>query len=308
MKKARWGSLSRRWVPPEIKKKIVKEVESMAKKCGVSVVQMLIWLNLHSSKFYSWKRSLSKTPDPESKPIPREHYLLPEEREAVVKFKIENPQLGYRRLTWMMIDQNVAYVSPASVLRILTENGLNTVWTQPGRAKKPNGFVQPTKIHQHWHVDIAYINVMGSFMFLISVLDGYSRYILNHGLYANMEEATVSSVIYEAHEKYPAEQPAVIMDNGGQFIAKEFKVMLREFKMSPRYISVGHPQSNGKIERFHRTIKSEKTRVSAFISPEDAQRQVSNYITFYNEKRLHASLNYLTPKSYFSGEFTYPLR
>ena len=58
-----------------------------------------------------------------------------------------------------------------------------------------------------------------------------------------------------------------------------------------------------KIERFHRTIKSEKTRVSAFTSPEDAQRQVAKYITFYNEKRLHASLNYLPPKSYFLGEF-----
>ena len=140
---------------------------------------------------------------------------------------------------------------------------------------------------------------MGSFMFLISVLDGYSRYILNHGLYANMKESTVSSVIYEAHEKYPGAEPAVIMDNGGQFIAKEFKVMLREFNMSLRYISVGHPQSNGKIERFHRTIKSEKTRVSAFTSPKDAQRQIAEYINFYNEKRLHASLNYLPPKSYF---------
>ena len=129
----------------------------------------------------------------------------------------------------------------------MTENGLNTAFTRSGGTKKPHGFVQPTKVHHHWHIDIAYVNVMGSFMFLVSVLDGYSRYILNHGLYADMEEATVSSVVYEAHEKYPDEKPALIMDNGGQFIAKEFKTMLREFGMSPRYISVGHPQSNGPV-------------------------------------------------------------
>ena len=153
----------------------------MSKKCGVSITQALLWANLHSSKFYAWKRSLAKTSDKKSKPIPREHYLLPEERQAIVQFKVENPHIGYRRLTWMMVDQEVVCVSPASVLRVLTENGLNIVWTRPGGAKKPHGFIQPTKVHQHWHVDIAYINVLGSFMFLISVLDGYSRYILFFG-------------------------------------------------------------------------------------------------------------------------------
>ena len=271
----------------------------MSKRCGLGISQILIWANLHGSRFYSWKRNIDKKV---KRSVPHEHFILPEEKNAIVKFKQKHPQVGYRRLTWMMVDQEVACVSPASVLRILTKHGLNTAWTRPGGSKKPKGFCQPSAPHKHWHIDIAYVNVMGSFMFLISVLDGYSRYILNHGLYENMTEATVSSVIYEAHEKYSSVQLAVIMDNGAQFIAKEFKVMLKTFGMSPRYISIGHPQSNGKIERFHRTIKSEKIRVSAFTSSENAQQQVANYIDFYNNKRLHASLNYLPPISYFKGE------
>ena len=277
----------------------MRYIEALSKRSGLSVIKLLLWANIHSSKFYAWKRAPESV---ESKPIPREHYILPEEKKAVVEFKLKNPATGYRRLTWMMVDQDVAYVSPASVLRILTQNGLNTIWTRPGGSKKLNGFHQPSAPHSHWHTDIAFVNVMGAHMFLISVLDGYSRYIVHHGLYESMSGETVSSVIYGAHEKHPQAKPAVIMDNGSQFIAKEFKTMLKGLDMNPRYISVGHPQSNGKLERFHRTIKSEKIRVSAFMSPEDAQKQVNNYINFYNNQRLHASLNYLPPVSYFSGE------
>ena len=202
----------------------MRYIEALSKKSGLSVIKLLLWANIHSSKFYAWKRSPESV---ENKPIPREHYILPEERRAVVEFKVKNPATGYRRLTWMMIDQDVAYVSPASVLRILTQNGLNTIWTRPGGSKKLNGFHQPSAPHSHWHTDITFVNVMGAHMFLISVLDGYSRYILHHGLYESMSGETVSSVIYGAHEKHPQAKPAVIMDNGPQFIAKEFKTMLK---------------------------------------------------------------------------------
>lgn len=104
--------------------------------------------------------------------------MLPQEESAIVAFKQKHPTCGYRLLTWMMVDADVCHASPSSVLRVLTRHGLNTKWTQPRHPEHKKGFKQPTRIHKHWHIDIAYVNVFGTFMFLITVLDGYSRMVL----------------------------------------------------------------------------------------------------------------------------------
>jgi len=168
--------------------------------------------------------------------------------------------------------------------------------------QKGSGFIQPAAVHDHWHMDIAYVNVMGSFMFLISVLDGYSRMILHHELRTTMTGYDVQITLQRALEKYPDVHPNLISDNGKQFVAKDFREYLRDCGLKQVHTSVYYPQSNGKIERFHGTIKSEAIRKQSYLSINDARRQIDRYVHYYNEERLHSALYYLTPKEVFDGK------
>src|SRR5512135_1584309 len=110
--------------------------------------------------------------------VPSSNRIADTEKEGVVDFKKANPTIGYRALCWMMVDRSIAFISPSSVLRILAEEGLNTKWTHPPGEPKKKGFDQPVAVHEQWHTDISYVNYKGTFVYLIAVLDGFSRSIL----------------------------------------------------------------------------------------------------------------------------------
>src|SRR5262249_374627 len=153
---------------------------------------------------------------------------------------------GYRRLTFMMLDADVAAASPASVYRVLQQAGLmGQRPTNP--SSKGKGFVQPLCPHEHWHVDIAYLNLSGTFYYLCSILDGYSRSILHWEIRETMTEADVETIVQRARERYPGLTPGIISDNGPQFIAKDFKEFIRICGMTHVRIAPHYPQSNGKI-------------------------------------------------------------
>ena len=113
-----------------------------------------------------------------------------------------------------------------------------------------------------------------------------------------MQESDVEIVLQRAVEKYPAAKPRLISDNGTQFISKDFASYMRTVGLQHVRTSVMYPQSNGKIERFHRTVHQECLQKKSLINLEDARRQVAEFIEFYNTKRLHSSLYYLTPDDY----------
>ncbi|MFN9605051.1 MAG: DDE-type integrase/transposase/recombinase, partial [Planctomycetota bacterium] len=138
--------------------------------------------------------------------------------QAIIDFHDKHPLEGYRRLTFMMLDEDIVAVSPSSTYRVLKAAGrLDRKNVTP--SKKGTGFVQPTKNYQEWHVDVSYINVGGSFYFLISVLDGFSRTIVHWELRETMKELDIELVIAKAIEKHPGVSPRIISDNGPQFIA-----------------------------------------------------------------------------------------
>jgi transposase InsO family protein len=126
-----------------------------------------------------------------------------------------------------MLDLNIAAVYPSSVYRILKKAGLLNKWNTNKTSLKGTGFKQPDGPHKHWHTDIKYLNFNGSFLFLISVLDGYSRYVLHHEVRHTMNEYDIELTIQKAKDKYPLAKPRVISDNGGQFISKEFKLFIK---------------------------------------------------------------------------------
>jgi transposase InsO family protein len=232
--------------------------------------------------------------------IPRDHWLEPWEKEAIVAYHEQYPLEGYRRLTYMMMDSDVVAVSPSSVYRVLPSAGVLERWN-PKLSKKGTGFVQPLAPHAHWHVDISSVNVCGTFYSLCSLLDGCSRYLVHWALGETMKEADVEVIIQQALEKYPGVRPRIISDNGPQFIAKDFREFIRLTGMSHVRTSPYYPQSNGKLERYHRTIKSACIRPGQMETVQQAREQISSHIEHYNTARLHSAIGYVTPAAKLSG-------
>ncbi|MGH2360971.1 MAG: IS3 family transposase [bacterium] len=274
-------------------------VRKWSKKTDIAVLLILAWIGITTSKYFDWKRRYGQVNEHNAW-IPRDHWLEPGEKHAIVQFHAEHPLEGYRRLTYMMLDADIVAASPASVYRVLKEAGVMRRWNhQPSR--KGTGFVQPLKPHEHWHTDISYINVCGTFYYLCSVLDGASRSIVHWEIRETMKEAEVEIILQKAREKHPGVTPRVISDNGPQFIARDFKEFIRICGMTHVRTSPYYPQSNGKIERWHGSLKRECIRPGTPLSLEDARRLVVRYVEHYNDVRLHSAIGYVTPKDKLEG-------
>jgi putative transposase len=231
--------------------------------------------------------------------VPRDHWLTPEEKTAILDFHRQYPLEGYRRLAFMMLDRDLVAASPASVYRVLKTAGVLRRGGTPSR--KGTGFVQPLKPHEHWHVDVSYINIRGTFYFLCSVLDGCSRFLVHWDLREQMHEVDVEAILQRARELHPAATPRIISDNGPQFIARDFKAFIRLCGMTHVRTAPFYPQSNGKIERWHKTLKAECIRPRTPLSLDDAKRSVGEFVSHYNTVRLHSAIGYLTPHDKLEG-------
>ena len=257
------------------------------------------WLGITTSKYYDWQSRYGKVNEHNAL-VPRDFWLEEWEKQAIIGFQHDYSLEGYRRLTFMMLDRNIVAVSPSSVYRVLSAAGLLRRWnTKP--STKGTGFVQPLKAHEHWHIDVSYINICGTFYYLCSLLDGFSRYIVHWELREAMKEKDVEIILQRAHEKFPEKKPRIISDNGPQFIAKDFKAYIRLIGMSHVRTSPFYPQSNGKLERYHKTIKSECIRPKVALSVEEARNQIVEYIRYYNDERLHSAIGYIAPKDKMEG-------
>jgi len=116
-----------------------------------------------------------------------------------------------------------------------------------------------------------------------------------------MKESDIEVILERAKEKYPEAKPRIISDNGPQFIARDFKEFIRISGMTHVRTSPYYPQSNGKIERWHQSLKSECIRPGTPLSLDDAQRLVRGYVEHYNNIRLNAAVGYVTPKDMLAG-------
>jgi transposase InsO family protein len=278
---------------------VVDYTRKWSEKAEIPLKRFISWLSVAKSKFYNWIERYGKANE-HNAPIPRDFWLETWEREAIIAFAVDNPLEGYRRLTFMMLDRDIVAVSPSSTWRVLSQAGLLSKWNRK-KSLKGTGFVQPVKPHEHWHVDVSYINISGTFYYLCSLLDGYSRYIVHWEIREQMTEADVETILQRAKEKFPESRPRIISDNGPQFIAKDFKEFIRISGMTHVKTSPFYPQSNGKLERFHGTIKDECIRPGVPLSLDDARRMVAKYIEHYNNVRLHSAIGYAAPVDKLNG-------
>ena len=270
-----------------------------SKRLESPAVLFIRWLKISRSKFYHWRSRYGQENFHNGK-IPRDYWLQDWEKQAIISYYQAHPDEGYRRLTFMMIDADVVAVSPSSVWRVLSEAGLLRRWNRKP-SLKGTGFIQPLLPHQHWHVDISYINICGTFYYLCAVLDGYSRYIVHWNIRESMTEAEIEIILLAAKELYPNEAPRIISDNGPQFIANDFKEFIRICGMTHVRTSPYYPQSNGKIERWHQSLKQECIRPGTPLSKDDARRLVGIYVHHYNYVRLHSAIGYIAPKDKLEG-------
>jgi transposase InsO family protein len=263
-------------------------------RSGIGAMRLVDWLCISRSKYYGWRDRYGKRNEHNSW-IPRDFWLLESEKAAIIEYCIAHPLDGYRRLTYMMIDADIVAVSASSVYRVLKGAGLLNKWK--GRSSsKGDGFVQPLRPHKHWHVDISYINIRGTFYYLCSILDGFSRYIVHWEIREKMQARDVETIIQRAREKFPGVSSRIISDNGPQFIARDFKEFIRLCGMSHVRTSPYYPQSNGKLERWHKSLKNDCIRPKTPLSLEDARTAVTEFVQHYNNVRLHSAIGYVTPK------------
>ena len=287
------------WTEPDVRDELVDYVRYWSDRTQIKADKMVNWIGITHSKYYDWRCRYGKVNEHNAW-IPRDFWLADWEKQEIIAYYRDHPLEGYRRLTYMMIDDDIVAVSPSSVYRVLKNAGLMQRWNRKA-SKKGTGFQQPLKPHEHWHIDISYINVCGTFYYMCSVLDGFSRYIVHWEIREAMTEADIEIILQRAREKFPDAKPRIISDNGPQFISKDFKEFIRISGMTHVKTSPYYPQSNGKLERYHKTIKGTCIRVQTPLSLEDARRVVVDFVDHYNNNRLHSAIGYVTPKDKLQG-------
>ena len=280
---------------------LLDTVERYQKQSGQSLNWILSKLGLTRSVYYDWLGRSRKGTLTDRVVIPRSpKAALPEEVEAVVDYAKAQPREGYRRLAWMMIDDDIACLTPSTVYRILDRYDLLYRWKrpEPSYGRKVPEATYPNEV---WHVDLMYLWVKGRWYFLVSVLDSYSRFIVHWELALNMRAQEVAEIIAVALEKIPGKKPRIVRDNGSQFSAKEWREVVRHFELEEIPIRVRHPESNGRIERYHRSVREEAFGDRELEDIYQARDLLRQWVNYYNQERLHSALNYLRPVDYYEG-------
>lgn len=275
-------------------------VPQAVNRTGWSVRRILKRLGIARAVYYAWCQRAEAQRLDDLFPGGRcMSAVLPEEKDAVIAYALAHPKEGYRRLAWQMVDADVAYLSPASVYRVLNDADLLYRWKRSQRSgEKP---AAPTRPNQRWHTDIMYLRVADTWYFLVTLIDGYSRYVVHWELLTTMRAADIRLVIQHALELRQLKDVEIVSDNGSQFTSADFKALVRQFELQHIRIRTYHPESNGTIERFHRSTR-EALEDADLRNLSHARELIGRWVKHYNETRLHASLQYLPPVEYFSGE------
>jgi putative transposase len=273
-------------------------VRATQTRSGWSAHRTLAVLGVPRSVYYGWRRRECPADRPG---IPcRVYEVLPEERAAICRFALAHPKIGYRKLTWMMIDAAVACVGESTVYRVLDQADLLSRWKRSERSSGEYNF-RPTAPHQQWHTDVMYVWVAGRFYFLLNFIDAYSRYSVHHKLLLSLDGQSVSIELAAALEAHPGAQPRVVHDRGSEFVNRDVAAVIKAHNLIDIKTRARHPESNGIVERFNGTARDE-TNNDYGANYFAAQAIIGKLMTHDNDHRLHASLGYMTPLTWHRGQ------
>jgi transposase InsO family protein len=217
-----------------------------------------------------------------------------------VEYAQAHPGRGYRRLAWEMVDAEVAAASPSAVYDVLRRAGtLYRPAREPGSGRKPPPATRPD---QRWHLDVLYLWVLGRWYFLVTVIDAYSRYIVAWELAWSLTGQAVALVLQTALDRTPGAAPAIVSDNGPEFVSRDFVAVLKAESLKQIRTRLHHPQSNGLVERYHRTFREEGWADAQPAGYPAARALIATWVETYGHTRLHSALHYLTPAEYYRGD------
>jgi len=267
-------------------------------RSGWQVYRTLAALGVPRSVYYTWKRRESL--EDRVGQACRVYEVLPEERTAICEFALCYSKIGYRKLTWMMIDAQVACVGESTVYRVLSEADLLSRWKRSAASSGEYNF-RPTAPNQQWHTDVMYVWVAARFYFLLSFVDAFSRYIVHHKLLMSLDGKSVAIELQAALEATSGIRPRVVHDHGGEFVNRDVAAVIKTHNLIDIKTRPRHPESNGIVERFNGTVREESDNDygSNYLQ---AEAIIAKLMHYYNEERLHAALGYMTPATWHRGQ------
>lgn len=226
--------------------------------------------------------------------------LLPSEREAIVQYAEAHPGVGYRRLAWQMVDANVVAASPSAVYDVLRAAG-RLYWPpqDEGMLRRPPAAARPD---QRWHIDVLYLWVFGRWYFLVTVINAYSRYIAAWDLCWKLTGEAMALVLREALDRTLGATREVVSKNGSEFANRDFLTVLKAESLKQIRTRVHHPESNGTVERYHRTFREEGWRSAQPPNYPAAKALIARWVETYNTVRLHSAMGYLPSAAYYCGD------
>lgn len=290
------------------KMEIIRLVEGSA----LSVRQTLSELDVNRSTFYEWYdryREGGYDALAMRKPHARRFWnrIPHEERQRVVKVALERPEDSPRQLAWYITDKEGYFLSESSVYRILRDYDL-----LPSPAyivlKAAEKFAHPTtRVHELWQTDFTYFKINGwGWYYLATVMDDYSRHIIAWKLYATMNAGDVKDLLEEALRKTGVEhvavrhRPRLLSDNGSCYISEELADYLHRKGMAHTRGKPYHPMTQGKIERYHRSLKN-VVNLQHYYFPGELEAEIAHFVEYYNNERYHESLGNVTPADVYFG-------
>ena len=285
------------------------EIIRLIEESDLSVRMTLSQLSIPKSTFYDWyNRYLEEGYDGlyrrKSSGCQQWNQIPETEREEVVTIALEEPEKSPRELACFITDTQGWFISESSVYRILKSRDLITspthiVMKAADRFKDP-----PARVNELWQTDFSYLKVVHwGWYYLTTVLDDYSRYIIAWELCKNMCSDDAERVIRKALENSnmePHERPRLLSDNGSCYLSGDLKAFLEEEEIMHVRGRPLHPQTQGKIERYHRTMKN-VVKLEHYYNPTDLENRIAEFVEYYNNHRYHESLNNVTPADVYFG-------
>lgn len=292
--------------------RVKAEVIQLVERSPLPVRQTLQELQIAPSTYYRW-RSKQRQQGPaglEDRPsVPQRVWnrLSQEEREYVVRYALEHPSLSPREIATHLVDGEGRFVSESTVYRLLREAGLIKPPETRGFPASKEYHTKTTGRNQLWQTDASYFFVVGwGYYYLISVLDDYSRMILAWKIQTSMSSPDIIDVVQLAAEftgqpTVPVEPgPRLLTDNGPGFLGQALEDFLKLRAMKHIKASPYHPQTNGKLERYHRTAKA-KVNLFIYHSPTALREAMESFVNHYNYRRYHEALGNVTPADVYFG-------
>jgi len=289
-----------------------REVIELVRRSPVSKRVTLAELGMASSTYYRWQRRLRTEGEAglvDRKPEPQSVWnrLRPAERDAIVREALRQPDRSPRELACWLTDHAGFTVSESTVYRVMKRHGLIPAVRPETFPAGKEYHIKTTRINEQWQSDASYFFVVGwGFYYFISVLDDYSRKILAWALKRDMTSGSISEVIEQAIawtgvKEVPVEdRTRLLTDNGSSYVSKAFDLYLDMHGIRHIRCAPYHPQTNGKIERFHQSMKT-RLNLLVYTSPESLERAMEEFIQFYNHERYHEGVGNVTPADVYYG-------